>query len=144
MRMKGKPCRSSQEIARMAPSQRVVSQPVVSVEYVFHGIGIVSAARMLSGKLKETVKLVLVWIRKFDSIRDSAKECFVDEFRRIKIRREDNQLFEGNLNLFSASKCQEIVPGFERNDPPIKQVFRRHPLPAKVVNQQASAVTFDL
>src|SRR5689334_1512626 len=61
-----------------------------------------------------------------------------------KIRREDDQNVERDLNFTSVMQREEIHAVFERDDPAVEQIARSYLLASKVVNQQDAAIRFDL
>src|SRR5690606_22703714 len=61
-----------------------------------------------------------------------------------EVGRENDELLEGYLNLLATRQAEVIDPVFQGDDPPVEQGRRIDPLPAEVVDQQATAIAFEL
>src|SRR4051812_13293317 len=72
------------------------------------------------------------------------KKSFVHKYCFIKIRRENHELFERHLNLFSVVQRKKVYATLERQDPAVQQVERLDSLTAKVVDHERSAVCFHM
>lgn len=83
-------------------------------------------------------------IRDLDLVRDTSEERIVDEVFRFQVGAKDHQLIEGDLDLFTAANRKIVVAFFEGNNPPVEEFIDAHSLAAEVVDQQYSAVAFEL
>src|SRR5262249_60003502 len=77
-------------------------------------------------------------------VADTSQKCIVDQFLRIQVRREDNQLLERYLNLLTACHGQEVMPVFQGQNPPVEEFLRTDDLPSEVVDQENAAVGLEV
>ena len=75
---------------------------------------------------------------------DAAQECGIDQAGGIVIRGEDDQHFEGNLDLFAADQGQEIDAAVEGHDPAVEQLVGAQALAAEVVDDEHAVVGLHL
>ena len=75
---------------------------------------------------------------------NSPQKRFVDQILRLQVRREDDQLIEGNLDLLAVGQIQKVETFFQRHDPAVQQFVGAHPLPAEVVDHQRAAIALQL
>ncbi len=57
---------------------------------------------------------------------------------------KDHQLVKGNLDLFSTAYTQKVVSFFQGNNPSVQQFIDTHSLSSEVIDQEDTAVAFDL
>src|SRR4051794_16933845 len=124
------------EIARLAKAKRAVRRSIVPGHQIVDRLGRWLESKGDRGGLEQPAELGFRRIDELDFVGYSPEEGLVDERSRLDVRREYDQLVEGNLNRAPAGQVDEVVPLLQRNDPAVQQLARRHPLAAKVVDHQ--------
>ena len=72
----------------------------------------------------------------------ASQKRFVHQISFVKVRGEDDKLFERHFDLLAAVQRKKVDTPFERQDPAIQQIPRRDPLAAK--SSMTSVPPFDL
>ncbi|MFN9976885.1 MAG: hypothetical protein ACK58T_43980, partial [Phycisphaerae bacterium] len=80
----------------MTPSKCSAVPTVKILQQVLDRFLFVTASELLCGNLKQSMKLILVRIFDFDSIRDSPQERLIDQIRWLQVGRENDQLLKWN------------------------------------------------
>ena len=101
-------------------------------------------AALGSHDLEQLAEVFARGVGHHDLVRDPTQERPVDQVLRLQVGREDNQLVERHLDLFTAGEIQVVVPLFEGHDPAVEQDRHGHRLATEVVDTERAAVGFQL
>lgn len=117
---------------------------ILLLEKLLHHIWSPGHSHGLTGPSKDLDKLGARGVTNFDFERDASHEGLIDEFFRLKVGGEEDDLFEGNGDLLSGGKCEVVDATFERNDPAIEEFGGFDALSSEVIDEEATAVAFHL
>jgi len=74
----------------------------------------------------------------------TSQERLVDQIAFIEVRGEYYELFERDLDLFTAVEGKKVYSPFQGKDPAIQEILRCDSLPAEVVDYERAAIGFHL
>src|SRR6185503_14308905 len=74
------------------------------------------------------------------AIAHASQECLVGEVVLVEVRRENDELFKWNFDLFSGVQREIVDTTLERHDPAVQKILRCDSLTAEVVDHERAAV----
>lgn len=131
-------CRANQgaqDVAWMTSAELPLSDVVGSQE-VGKSLWIERYTEFLALRTENFRELLDRWVSEMDLVWNSSQERLVDEVGWLEIRRENHQPLEGYLDLLASVQGKDIDPLFQWNNPAIEQSSWRHPLSAKIIDEE--------
>jgi hypothetical protein len=112
----------SRVISRMAESHRAIAGTVVLFENVFDDVVVVDDVHFIGRSAEQFAEFAFRRVLDAYLVGNAAKERLIDELAGLEVRREDDKLIEGDLNLPAAGQVEEVVSFLQRHDPAVEQL----------------------
>src|SRR3989339_2267075 len=109
----------------MAGSQRAAAV-VVPAQEIFHRLRVKLHMVLIAAKAEDLRKLGPVYIIYLDLGTQPPQKSFIHQGARLKVGGEDNKLVKGNGELLAGAQAQEILAGFQGNDPSVQELLGRN------------------
>lgn len=133
-----------EKIAGVAIAEWAIVRFVMLGDEVIDGFLTMGDFQGAAHDFKELSERFFRGIGYFDFVRDTSKECVVDEVFGFQVSTENHQLIEGNLDFFTATDGKVIVAFLKGDDPAIEQFIDTHSLATEVIDEQDAAIAFEL